>query len=192
MFLSPNPSPIPPEAVARRVNVGCGLFPIPYWTNLDADPNMPAQITATVPPMPFPDGSLDEVMASHMLEHLTRQEATVFAAEVFRVLRPGGIVAIIVPDFAQIVRDYLADRHEAVELQADRWWLLDDLDDICEGFIYSTIQPSQHRWMYDKHTLGRLLKHAGFDQLKLIDPLRDERIINPTIYQVGIEGRKPQ
>jgi SAM-dependent methyltransferase len=45
--------------------------------------------------MPFPDGSFDRVIAAEVLEHIP--DDTDAIAEIARVLRPGGVVAVTVP-----------------------------------------------------------------------------------------------
>ena len=45
--------------------------------------------------LPFPDNSFDRVIASEILEHIGQDEAAI--AEIFRVVRPGGLVAVSVP-----------------------------------------------------------------------------------------------
>lgn len=47
--------------------------------------------------MPFPDGSFDRVIASEILEHIPHDTAAM--AELYRVLRPGGIAAVTVPSW---------------------------------------------------------------------------------------------
>jgi SAM-dependent methyltransferase len=47
--------------------------------------------------LPFPDASVDRVMASEVLEHIP-DDATAMA-EIFRVLKPGGRVAVTVPRY---------------------------------------------------------------------------------------------
>ena len=67
MTRSPDPS--------RRLNIGCGQYPFLGWTNLDADPAATADLYAMVPPIPFYDGSLDEIFIGHCLEHFTPETA---------------------------------------------------------------------------------------------------------------------
>ncbi|MDA2804312.1 class I SAM-dependent methyltransferase [Nocardiopsis suaedae] len=47
--------------------------------------------------MPFDDGSFDRVIAAEIFEHLPHDTAAM--AELYRVLRPGGIAAVTVPSF---------------------------------------------------------------------------------------------
>jgi SAM-dependent methyltransferase len=46
-------------------------------------------------PLPFADGSVDEIVAVHFLEHVTSLEATL--REFHRILRPGGALRVWVP-----------------------------------------------------------------------------------------------
>jgi len=55
----------------------------------------------------FPDGSMDAVYASHMLEHLDRHAVPALLAECRRVLRPGGVLRLAVPDFEAMARLYV-------------------------------------------------------------------------------------
>jgi SAM-dependent methyltransferase len=55
---------------------------------------------AWVPPFPVPDACCDVLYADQVLEHMSGIDgARAFAAESFRVLRPGGVVFIVVPDY---------------------------------------------------------------------------------------------
>ncbi len=55
----------------------------------------------------FPDNSFDAVNTNHVFEHLTPQEGEEFALEIKRVLKPGGIFRISVPDLEDICQKYL-------------------------------------------------------------------------------------
>ena len=75
-------------------------------------------------PLPFPDRCFTAVYAAHVLEHLAPAAAFGLMKECRRVLRPAGIVRIVVPDLERVTRDYLAslDRAAAADATADARW----------------------------------------------------------------------
>ena len=46
---------------------------------------------------PFDDSTVDEAVASHVLEHLPGESFFHFIRELYRVLKPGGKAAVVVP-----------------------------------------------------------------------------------------------
>jgi len=177
---------------ARRLNVGCGQWPIPYWTNLDADRSAIADLYHQVPPLPFADGALDEIYAGHFLEHLTPRDARAFLAECRRCLVPGGSLGIVVPDTREILTRWLRGDPDCVEYPAHHWHAVADLDAVCGLFLYSDVQDSPHRWSYDIGTLRRLLESCGFIVTGEIDRYRDARIPIGAWYQCGIQAVTPE
>ncbi len=175
---------------ARRLNVGCGEYPLPYWMNLDADPRAIADHYATVPPLPFEDEALDEIYAGHFLEHLTPDEARAFLAECRRCLTHGGQLGIVVPDTREVLTRWLNGALDCVEYGHDVWHPVADLDAVCAMFLYSTVQSSPHRWSYDLGTLKRLLESSGFHVVGEIDRYRDARIPRGAWYQCGLDAVK--
>lgn len=92
------------------VNIGCGSVFHPGWINLDSAPVGPAvRAHDARGPLPFADASVDVVYHAHMLEHLEADDARKFLAECHRVLRPGGIVRVVVPDLEGIAQVYLRE-----------------------------------------------------------------------------------
>ncbi len=55
--------------------------------------------------IPFPDRSFDVVYHSHVLEHLSKSEASKFLKECSRVLRPQGVLRVVVPDLEEIANN---------------------------------------------------------------------------------------
>lgn len=101
------------------LNFGCGGIFHPDWTNLDASPVSPDVVAHDLRQrFPFADGTFDAAYGSHVLEHLEPDAAEEVLRDCFRILRPGGIVRIAVPDLESIARLYLAALEGA--LNSDR------------------------------------------------------------------------
>lgn len=92
----------------KRVNLGCGSVHHPDWINLDLQARdagvMKHDVTTG---LPFHDAEVDVCYSSHVLEHMKADDGHVFVAEQRRVLRPGGIIRVVVPDLEIICRNYL-------------------------------------------------------------------------------------
>jgi predicted SAM-dependent methyltransferase len=92
----------------RLLNLGCGRRFHPEWENLDYSPAAASVCRHDLRDgIPYPDGSFDVVYHSHVLEHFSKQTAPNFLAECYRVLRPGGVIRVAVPDLETIARIYL-------------------------------------------------------------------------------------
>src|SRR6185436_5550447 len=57
--------------------------------------------------VPLPDASCAAVYHSHVLEHFSRAEAPLFLQECHRLIAPGGLLRVVVPDLETIARLYL-------------------------------------------------------------------------------------
>lgn len=90
------------------VNLGCGGTYHSHWINLDLNAKSPDVYCVDVSSrLPFDDHSVDVAYASHLLEHLAPHQAPCLMLEVYRVLKPGGIFRVVVPDLEQITNEYL-------------------------------------------------------------------------------------
>lgn len=89
----------------RFINLGCGknLLPTP-WKNYDAE----LDITK---PLPFADNSVNRILIEHCLEHVSAPDGFRFMKEAHRVLEPGGVLRICVPE---LERMSLAEREALI------------------------------------------------------------------------------
>ena len=179
---------------SRKLNVGCGDYPLPGWANLDSSTERNAEIVADA--MEYihgcEAGQYDEIYAGHFIEHLSQYDAKRFIGECARVLTPGGKLGIVVPDTHEIFRRYVTGAVDSLEMPHGVWWRIADLDTLNAWFIYSTVQDSHHQWCWDKETLARAMTDAGFIGLREIDRYRDPRLGSGRWYQCGLQGWKPK
>lgn len=228
--------------MSLKVNLGCGPGPQPSgWVHIDGSWNarlarfhslrralssmriIPAENAELawepdlVPAnlckqLPFGSGTVDYVYASHVFEHLYNDDARRLLLECHRMLRPGGIIRLVVPDLRWLAQRYLAEvsRPEATadsDPPADRF--MEDLHLRPPSrpgghFLfraYSALTEFHtHKWMYDAESLIQRLSAAGFQSVEQ-RPFLDSRI--PGIDQVEkgyrvldgagicVEGQKP-
>jgi SAM-dependent methyltransferase len=116
------------------LNLGCGGRYHPAWINIDIVCHDPQVIQHDLRfGIPLPDASCDVVYHSAVLEHIRRSDVKSFLAECHRVLKPGGIIRVGVPDLEKICQLYLAKLDRAVNNDAsaacDYDWILLELYD---------------------------------------------------------------
>lgn len=119
----------------RLLNVGCGRCIHAAWTNIDLVSAVPGVISHDLRTgLPFDDNEFDAVYHSHVLEHLTPVDASTMLRECLRVLKPKGVLRVVVPDLEGIARAYLravddAGNERSPESHANHTWMTLELID---------------------------------------------------------------
>jgi SAM-dependent methyltransferase len=82
-----------------RLNIGCGSDILPGFVNSDivAVPGVDVVCDLDVAPWPWPDGCAEVIHAMDVFEHLDKP--LLFMTECHRILMPGGVLEIRVPDW---------------------------------------------------------------------------------------------
>ncbi len=171
----------PPFAADKTVlHVGCGSFDPerlhkrfrgPNWREIrvDLDPDVCPDVVASITDMRgIADQSVDAVWSSHNLEHLCAHEVPLALAEFLRVLKPGGVALITLPDLQQAAEFVVADRLEeiAYESAAGPVTALDCIYGL--GPAIAAGKPLMaHRTGFTERTLRRHLVRAGFADVRI-------------------------
>jgi len=147
----------------RRVAEKAGV--LPAWAS---DTEWPDNILVhdLRKPLPFPDEHAGAVYGSHVLEHLYLEEAEALLRECRRVLRPGGVLRLVVPDLRAAVDEYVSAGD--ADLLNERLALRERYPPSGNPAyrIYSSLKDfHSHKWMYDARSLASRLEAAGFEDV---------------------------
>lgn len=158
-----------------KLHIGCGEGLLPDWINIDI---APAPLSLNVQwGLPFADSSIEFVYVSHLLEHLFfPRDVQPFLAEIRRVLKPGGVVRIVVPDIEKCIAAYVENDREFFASRRETWpWWPENPTRLEDFLAYAGAGPEpaylfeSHKYGYDLETLTRALQGA-----KLGDVVRSE------------------
>ncbi|MBF0569789.1 MAG: methyltransferase domain-containing protein [Candidatus Omnitrophica bacterium] len=127
--------------------------------------------------IPLRDQSVEVLYTSHMLEHLSEAEVGVFLRESQRVLCPGGIIRIVVPDLKWLVEQYVTSG-DADEFIRETLLSAPMPRSFLARIKYFLAGQRNHQWMYDSTSLCRVLATASFSDPRVMEA-GTTRISNP-------------
>jgi predicted SAM-dependent methyltransferase len=145
---------------SEYLNVGCGPNTLSNMDNLDFY-QFSMRGSGVVGHdirfrFPYEDEVYNGIITEHTVEHLTPYDATRLFKEFHRIIRPGGVARIIVPDLEKYIRFYIQDaNNEQVTNEFAAF------DNGCEA-IWNLTQNWEHVSCWDYKMLSKCLLEAGF------------------------------
>lgn len=142
------------EAGPLRLHLGSGANRLAGWVNVDVvgmSPDLRWDLTRR---LPFANGAAQAVFLEHVLEHFPLAAVFGLLAESRRLLAPGGILRVGVPDFGRYLESYAGDRAFIERERPGRPTALLAVAEVALGH--------GHRSVWDAETLERVLAEAGF------------------------------
>ena len=173
----------------RNVQYGCGLSCPHDWENFDTSPTLRLQkipifgklITrnrVTFPDgvrigditrrLPVEDNSVDNLYCSHVLEHLSFHDFHRALQESYRVLKPGGVFRLVMPDLKSLVERYLNSKEPNASISFIRGTLM-GVEKRPKGFKNRVIQSAgnhHHLWLWDEASTSEALKNNDFKEIR--------------------------
>lgn len=135
-----------------RLNLGSGSLKLEEYENIDRIDGKEAY------PLDYPDNSIEEIRASHLLEHFSHTVVFDVVKHWVDKLQLGGVLKIAVPDFRKLVDGYL-------EKTSDK---------TCIQLMGSQINENEfHNCIFDESTLRQIMESAGLSDIKHWNDKRD-------------------
>jgi SAM-dependent methyltransferase len=157
--------------------------------------------------LPVPDNSIRGVYASHVLEHLAYDDFKIALQNTFRILEPGGIFRLIVPDLRERARRYIEEASSGSAEASSNFMKachlgLEQRPKSILGRLRLLIGGSSHLWMWDEPSIIEQLRLAGFTDIRRCefgdsnDPMFSQvedggRFVDGTLRELAITARKP-
>jgi SAM-dependent methyltransferase len=157
----------PPLGVAalRRLHWGCGPI-TPYgWVNSDIQALPGVDLVADIRQgLPLADDSFDYIVSIHTLPEIPYRHLDGALGELRRVLRPGGVLRLGLPDLDKAIAAYVARDIDYFFLISD-----EDAQSISGKMIVQLLWYGQSRSMFTVPFATELLSRCGY---RSIEPCR--------------------
>ena len=118
------------------------------FVNLDMNPAVGADVTHDLRnlPLPFPDNTFDTIIGSHVFEHIEKVHFLPLAAELHRILKPGGFLLSFTP-YGSSFDAWENPHHVQCFTEATWFYVMDELyqDPSTAGFGADQGQPTR-KW----------------------------------------------
>lgn len=142
-----------------KLHLGCGKVYIPGFIHIDLEDYKHIDYNHNISNLEiYEDNTIDLIYCCHALEYFDRNDAEIALKEWYRVLKPGGVLRLAVPDFEAIVSLYLNGS------LMDRGIL---------GPLYGRMKVKDiyiyHKTVYDFYSLKELLERIGFNNIHRYD-----------------------
>jgi len=172
------------------VQFGCGLWAPDDWGNYDVSPGLRLQkiplLGNFIPKGPFggwpknvkygniitglplPDGSVDHLYCSHVLEHLALEDFRVALRNSYRLLKPGGVFRFVLPDLEELIKDYQNNNsvNASMKFMEDSYLGRHQRAKGLMGFVREWMGNSKHMWMWDFKSMKKELEAVGFKSVR--------------------------
>jgi predicted SAM-dependent methyltransferase len=156
---------------ASKIHLGCGSRIFPGWLNVDGSAGEGVDLQWDLRrPLPLPDASSGMIYGEHILEHLCKDDAIRLLRECYRVLEPGGVLRVGVPDAALYLKAYVEGNHQWFKQMERLGGAVKVLDTPIDVINQMFRMGGHHLFAWDFHTLRFCLDECGFVEITRWEP----------------------
>jgi predicted SAM-dependent methyltransferase len=152
------------ETKVRRLNWGCGSWAEPGWINSDISESPGVDIVCDIREgLPLEDESIEYAVSIHALPEIPYPQLLPTLQELRRVLEPGGILRLALPDIEKGFEAYRNGDRDYFLVPDDEW------SSMGAKFIVQMIWYGYSRTLFTYEFAEELLQKAGFSSVARCD-----------------------
>lgn len=146
-----------------RLHLGAGTRYVDGWVNIDISSRSKIDLVLDLrKPLPFPDQCVNQIYSEHMLEHLVRVDALRLLRECRRVMAPGAVIRLGVPDAEVYIRAYAEGDRAFFESLKHLGGAVEPLNTRMDVINQMFRMGGDHRFAWDFECLEKALVDNGF------------------------------
>ncbi len=163
------------------LNAGCGGRLSSEWNNVDIRRGSGVLHHDLREPFPYPSEVFHAAYSAHFLEHLAPEDGVRFLREMYRVLMPGGVCRIVVPDHERSCQEYLfwlktsLESGDSKSIERYKWSVMELIDQFVRerkgGLMLETLMSGKFDEEYVRQRNGdefRSFYRSGDQKYKLL------------------------
>jgi ubiquinone/menaquinone biosynthesis C-methylase UbiE len=163
-----------------RLHWGCGDIRPAGWINSDIEEGPGIDISADIlKGLPLDDNSVDYISSQHALNDLRIYDQVQALGELYRVLKPGGVLRLALPDLDLAIAAYQGGRHD--------FFLVWDWNTLSGNFITQILWYNHTHTLFTYEFAEELLRKAGFQDVRRVVY---HQTISPYPEIVELDSRK--
>jgi Methyltransferase domain len=184
---------MPQVSELRRLNWGCGSHVLPGWINADIKEAPEVDLVADIREgLPLAADSIEYAVSVHALPELRYDEVVPALRELRRVLKPGGVLRLVLPDLQKAIDAYVEGNSRYFHLVEN------DAATLGGRLITQILWHGYSRTLFTSDFTAELLTEAGYVDLALCQPHQTTSGVadivaldNREEESLYIEGTKP-
>jgi len=158
------------SATPKKLHLACGPHTLPGWLNTDIEASETTAYLDLTERFPLDNDTIDYVFTEHGIEHIPYAQGLGMLREAFRVLRPGGKIRVVTPDF-----EFLKALHNPEKSDVQKAYIASSIEQWLGGsappypemhVINNFFRNWGHQFIYDEPSLTDALATAGFTGIK--------------------------
>ena len=158
-----------------KLHVGCGDRHFEDYINIDCRKTRATDLVCDIKNLPYPDNSVELIETYHVIEHIPRHDLPKALKEWYRIIVQGGKLIIECPNFDEAVKEYIEGNEKRVY----------------NIFGLQRFPGDTHQFGYNFKRLKKLLKEAGFKNIKEREPQDYHSKDEPCLRVECVKGDKP-